>query len=134
MQAYQSTIQVGGVKLTNIALQINSSSLQRIENTNQRLENAMEEGSKLMQQIQEAVQKLGTGTESIPATASSGKGKHKVPELSLFKNDELNKTLMKNSQAKAESWSTIGIGEWINAGRWWLLKVSMYSIFPSGIR
>lgn len=40
---------------------------------------------------------------------------------------QLNAALMKNAEAGQRKWSSIGVDEWIQAGRWWLMKVCMYS-------
>ncbi|KAI5779858.1 hypothetical protein DFH27DRAFT_529930 [Peziza echinospora] len=89
-------------------------------------------------QLQGAVQNLGaadqttcTAPDSTTPAGSSGRATSKtLPQLSWsFTNDELNAILMKNSQAKAEAWSAIGIGEWVHAGRWWLLKARLCVAF-----
>lgn len=37
--------------------------------------------------------------------------------------------LMKNAEIGNRRWSSIGVDEWIQAGRWWLLKVTL-PLFP----
>lgn len=37
---------------------------------------------------------------------------------------QLNAALMKSAQVGQRVWSSIGVDEWIQAGRWWLMKVS----------
>lgn len=40
-----------------------------------------------------------------------------------FKTPLLSAELMKNAEVGLRRWSAIGVDEWIQAGRWWLLKV-----------
>lgn len=35
----------------------------------------------------------------------------------------LNAALMQNAEIGQRRWASIGVDEWIQAGRWWLLKV-----------
>lgn len=39
-----------------------------------------------------------------------------------FKTPLLSAELMKNAEVGRRRWSAIGVDEWIQAGRWWLLK------------
>lgn len=45
-----------------------------------------------------------------------------TPKLTLLK---LNAELMKEAEVGQRKWSAIGVDEWIQAGRWWLMKVSI---------
>lgn len=40
----------------------------------------------------------------------------------VFKISAMGAALMKNAETGQRRWSAIGIDEWIQAGRWWLLK------------
>lgn len=51
-----------------------------------------------------------------------------APAISKVGNSEfgtplLNAALMKNAEIGQRRWAAIGVDEWIQAGRWWLLKV-----------
>lgn len=81
-----------------------SSSLQRIESSAMRLE-------RRFSQIGEFIKKA----EGSPAV-SGVSGAFKTPLLSA--------ELMKNAEIGHRRWSSIGVDEWIQAGRWWLLKVN----------
>lgn len=88
-----------------------SSSLQRIESSNMRLE-------RRFSQIGDFIQKAesGGGGPSGPPTIS-GIGDR------AFKSPIFSAALMKNAEVGQRRWSSIGVDEWIQAGRWWLLKV-----------
>jgi len=45
------------------------------------------------------------------------------PLLSKVDDKLLSATLLRNAEV-IQPWNTIGIDQWIQAGRWWLLKVS----------
>ena len=68
-------------------------------------------------------------TEASDGKASEGtKMKSVIPSVSAV-DDELFKTslsaaLMKNAEA-TQPWSTIGVDQWIESGRWWLLRSQM---------
>lgn len=38
---------------------------------------------------------------------------------------QLNAALMKTAEIGQRKWSSIGVDEWIQAGRWWLMKVGV---------
>ena len=59
---------------------------------------------------------LGNKTAPIPSLS--------VVEDEVFK-ASLNAALMKNAEI-SQPWSTIGVDVWIEAGRWWLLRVGTY--------
>lgn len=50
-----------------------------------------------------------------PTTPSIGNRAFQSPLLSA--------EFMINAEIEKRRWSTIGVDEWIQAGRWWLLKV-----------
>ena len=66
----------------------------------------------------------------IQASSQTSKNQFSVPpSVSMVDNvtfrDSLGPALMKNAEV-LQPWATIGADQWIQAGRWWLLKV-----FPS---
>lgn len=81
-----------------------SSSLQRIESSTMRLE-------RRFSQIGEFIQKV----EGTPIISGVNRA---------FKTPLLSAELMKNAEVGRRRWSAIGVDEWIQAGRWWLLKVN----------
>lgn len=55
-----------------------------------------------------------------------------APTISTIQDDRLfsvslSQTLMKNAEI-GRKWSAIGVDEWIQAGSWWLLKVTIILI------
>lgn len=86
----------------------NSSSLQRLESSHVRLE-------RKMSQIGEYVQKIGQGSPGNPSVSAIAHQGFGTPLL--------NKKLMENAEIGQRRWASIGVDEWIQAGRWWLLKV-----------
>lgn len=71
-----------------------------------------------MTEIGKYVQKIGQGSRGTPGT----------PTVSSIENQGfgtplLTKALMKNAEIGQRRWASIGVDEWIQAGRWWLLKV-----------
>jgi len=57
-----------------------------------------------------------------------------VPLVSATGDDEifqvsLSAALMENAEEVLQPWNTIGADQWIQAGKWWLLKV--YSSSPT---
>lgn len=86
----------------------NSSSLQRLESSHVRLERKLTEIGKYVQKIGQG----SLGTPNVSAVAQQG-----------FGTPLLNKELMKNAEIGQRRWASIGVDEWIQAGRWWLLKV-----------
>jgi hypothetical protein len=60
--------------------------------------------------------------------SSSGRNQSSEPPTLSAVDDEIFKislsaTLMKNAEV-LQPWNTIGANQWIQAGRWWLLRVS----------
>lgn len=92
-----------------------SSSLQRIEETNVRLERRFSE-------IGDLIQKFGTASSSDPTLSAVN---IKTSKISLL---HLNAALMKNAEVGQRKWSAIGVDEWIQAGRWWMMKVGFQSM------
>ncbi|RPB07542.1 hypothetical protein P167DRAFT_495646 [Morchella conica CCBAS932] len=85
-----------------------NSSLQRIESSTQKLE-------RRFSRIDELVQKF------------ESQGSPEAPSISAVNDKALKKTLlsmklMENAEVGKRRWSAIGVDEWIQAGRWWLLK------------
>lgn len=92
-----------------------SSSLQRIESSNIRLE-------RTFSQIKAFIQKdEGENPSGDPRVSSISGGAFKSPLMSA--------ALMKNAEIGNRGWSSIGVDEWIQAGCWWLLKVTLL-LFP----
>ncbi|KAI5840126.1 hypothetical protein DFP73DRAFT_197664 [Morchella snyderi] len=85
-----------------------NSSLQRIESSNQRLE-------RRFCRIDELVQKFES--QGSPENPSISAINHKALKKTL-----LSAKLMENAEVGKRRWSAIGVDEWIQAGRWWLLK------------
>lgn len=48
-----------------------------------------------------------------------------------FKTPLLSAELMKKAEVGRRRWSAIGVDEWIQAGRWWLLKVNPHPSPPN---
>jgi hypothetical protein len=36
---------------------------------------------------------------------------------------QLTKAFMKSAEAQGRSWTSIGIDDWVQVGKWWLMKV-----------
>jgi hypothetical protein len=92
-----------------------SSSLQRLESSNKKLE-------RRFSQIEVLIGEVGKNTSAdypeisaIPNTTS---------KLSL-----LSAGLMGAAEDGRRKWSAIGVDEWIEAGKWWLIKVVYRGIF-----
>ena len=86
-----------------------SSSLQQLQSASQRLE-------RRFSQIEVLIEQGGDGASSHPpqiSAVTSG-----LSGLSL-----LSDGLMKNAESGGRKWSAIGVDEWIEAGKWWLMKV-----------
>lgn len=88
-----------------------SSSLQRIESSNVRLE-------RRFSQIETFIQKA----DSQPTSESEDPTISCISDQA-FKSPVLSAALMNNAEIGRRRWPSIGIDEWIQAGRWWLLKV-----------
>lgn len=85
-----------------------SSSLQRIESTTIRLERRFSE-------IGAIVGKFGTHTTQDAAKISATGGASGMAFVSSI--------FMKNAEKGQRRWASIGVDEWIQAGKWWLMKV-----------
>lgn len=104
---------VSRIAYTSSVLTLGSSSLQRIEATNLRLQRRFSE-------IEGFIKKLGDVDETPQLSAISVHVK--TPKISLM---QLNAALMKNAEVGQRKWSSIGVDEWIQAGRWWMMKVCL---------
>ncbi|KAI5782027.1 hypothetical protein DFH27DRAFT_488153 [Peziza echinospora] len=93
-----------------------NSSLQRIESAHNRFEEKLS-------QIDHHLQKIGTQKDTTSPD---------TPILSVLQNPVLSATFMKNAEIGNRRWSAIGIDEWIQAGRWWLLKSQTKSLTTQG--
>lgn len=114
-------ILVGDVEIVNH--KSTSSSLQRIESSNMRLERRLTDINKLFHKLDA---QSSPESPSISMTGNAG-----------FGTPLLNAALMRNAESGKRRWASIGVDEWIQAGRWWLLKVQTTRAvmkFPSGIR
>ena len=86
-----------------------SSSLQQLQSTSQRLE-------RRFTQIETLIKEGGASTSTGPPQISTvARG---LSDLSL-----LSDGLMKYAEEGGRKWSAIGVDEWIEAGKWWLMKV-----------
>lgn len=85
-----------------------SSSLQRIESTTLKLEKGVND-------IKGLIRRSTNDSSSAPPVLSVLDGE-KVFAVSF------SAKLMKNAEG-GRKWSAIGVDEWIQGGRWWLLKV-----------
>lgn len=60
-----------------------------------------------------------------------------IPALSVVDDEvfkaSLGAALMRNAET-FQPWSTIGVDVWIEAGRWWLIRVGVSSLFPGIIK
>lgn len=92
-----------------------SSSLQRLETNTVNIERRLTSIRQLLDKSQLPDQPTLSGPAINPETN--------------FLKYKLSGILMKHAEA-ATPWNAIGIKEWINAGRWWLFKVSKPTIFP----
>ena len=88
-----------------------SSSLQRLETSTLKIEGRL-------RSIRELIDK--SDRHELQPTLS---GPVTTKETNLLK-FEFSATLMKNAETTSP-WKAIGIKDWINAGRWWLFKVSL---------
>lgn len=104
---------VSRIAYTSSVLTLGSSSLQRIEATNLRLQRRFSE-------IEAFIKKLGDVDETPRLSAISVLVE--TPKISLM---QLNAALMKNAEVGQRKWSSIGVDEWIQAGRWWMMKVCL---------
>ena len=95
-----------GCETTNPILTLWSSSLERIESSNATLVKDTAEIKKLLARSQETNQTS-------------------VPPLSLYDDEpsksSLSAALMQSAEV-TQSWSTIGVDQWVEAGRWWLFR------------
>ncbi|KAF8249029.1 ankyrin [Wilcoxina mikolae CBS 423.85] len=87
-----------------------NSSLQRLESTSQKIESGVNE-------IKDYLQRSGTGDLSSPPTVTASVGDN-LSKISF------SQILMRNAEITSK-WTSIGIEDWIRAGRWWLLKSQM---------
>lgn len=86
-----------------------SSSLQRLETSHLKLERRFSE-------IGAKIEKFGKDTAQINPTVSiAGSGVSGMGFISA--------TFMMNAEIGQRRWASIGVDEWIQAGRWWLMKV-----------
>ena len=72
-----------------------------------------------MSQIDHSVQKIG----------NKGLASNEAPRLSMLKDHHPSLMLMKNAEVGNGKWLAIGVDEWIQAGRWWLMKVQRVNIY-----
>ena len=90
-----------------------SSSLQQLQLANQKLE-------RRFSQIEILIERGGGGSRDgastdPPLISAVTKG---VSNMNL-----LNDGLMKRAEEGGRKWSAIGVDDWIEAGKWWLMKV-----------
>ncbi|KAI9866174.1 MAG: hypothetical protein M1813_001735 [Trichoglossum hirsutum] len=102
-----------GSKGRQILAKFKCSSLKRIESSTKALETDVAE-------VKSYIRASGN-----PSIQSSGPPLVSIVDNEVFK-ISLSDTLMKNAEV-LQPWSTIGADQWIQAGRWWLLKASSRS-------
>lgn len=111
--------------------QSTSSSLQRTEATNVKLERMFTEIRDLIEKLSNSSQ-TGSGTSSEQPTLSALDTK--TSKIAIL---QLNAALMKTAEVGQRKWSSIGVDEWIQAGRWWLMKVCIprvESVYHAGAK
>ena len=87
-----------------------SSSLQQLQLSNQKLE-------RRFSQIEILIDRGGTSASTDPPVISAAAGGLSNMRL-------LSAGLMKQAEEGGRKWSAIGVDDWIEAGKWWLMKVS----------
>jgi len=92
---------------------MSSSSLERLENSTNKIERRLSDIKSFIRKAEDH----GTMT-TTPRVSSSITG-DEIFDL------KLSKTLMKSAEVSGR-WAAIGIDQWIQAGRWWLLRVGSY--------
>ena len=85
-----------------------SSSLQQLQLANQKLE-------RRFSQIESLIERGGAGLSSDPPLISTIWGLSNMRLLSV--------ELMNHAEEGGRKWSAIGVDDWIEAGKWWLMKV-----------
>ncbi|KAI5782058.1 hypothetical protein DFH27DRAFT_488134 [Peziza echinospora] len=102
---------------------VGNSSLQRIEENHGRLERKLSEINQYVQKIGDNSRLPASQSISPSTTINSNHPSHiDDPTLSTLRSPVLSAILMKNAEVGERRWSAIGIDEWIQAGKWWLLK------------
>ncbi|KAI5838486.1 hypothetical protein DFP73DRAFT_256218 [Morchella snyderi] len=93
-----------------------NSSLQRIEASNARLERSFSQIDALIRTFRkQADRTLQNQVVPLLPTISTLSG-------GAFKATSITACFIKNAELQNRRWSTIGAEEWIQAGRWWLMK------------
>lgn len=96
-----------------------SSSLKQIDATTVRLERRLSE-------IGAIVIKFGAGdAEKTPAISATGDSPSGMTFISSI--------FIKNAEIGNRRWASIGVDEWIQAGKWWLMKVGFHCSDPVSI-
>ena len=67
-------------------------------------------------QIETLIERGGASASTDPPPVSTVTG-----ELSNI--NQLSHALMKQAEEGGRKWSAIGVDDWIEAGKWWLMKV-----------
>ncbi len=115
-----------------------SSSLQRIASTTDVLESdvkAIKDYITAHQSSDPAADQISVSTAETllanaedPENAAALAENSSVPTLTAIDDEtfrlSLSAAFMKNAEI-FQSWSTIGVDQWIESGRWWLLRVSI---------
>ena len=86
-----------------------SSSLQQLQMANKKLERELGE-------IKVLIERGGSSSSIDPPLVSGVTGG--LRDMSL-----LSAELMKQAEQGGRKWSAIGVDDWIEAGKWWLMKV-----------
>lgn len=66
------------------------------------------------------IEKLGTGSGTSSEQPTLSTIDAKTSKILIL---QFNAALMKMAEVGQRKWSSIGVDEWIQAGRWWLMKV-----------
>lgn len=73
-------------------------------------------------EIGDLIQKLGTGTGVSSDQPTLSIANSKTSKILIL---QFNAALMRNAEVGQRRWSSIGVDEWIQAGRWLLMKVRL---------
>lgn len=76
-------------------------------------------------EIGDLIQKLGTGTGASSEQPTLSIAHAKTSKILIL---QFNAALMRNAEVGQRRWSSIGVDEWIQAGRWWLMKVGLQRV------
>lgn len=76
-------------------------------------------------EIGDLIQNLGNGAGTSSEQPTISAVDAKSSKIAIL---QLNAALMKTAEIGQRKWSSIGVDEWIQAGRWWLMKVGVQRV------